>query len=248
VLISGPVALADPLGVKTLHVETTRDMLREVETALPSDIFIGVAAVADWHVAKTAHTKIKKNPKQTPCLTLVENPDILATISKAGPRRPKLVVGFAAGEIPKIPINLTLLKGCSIVGVFWGSFTEREPEHNQENLHELLTWLALPFVMWVAWLLLFYVDSLILALFRKLGLCRTVTNHAFQHVVIISLISLLAALLVRGYAHRLETTRPDVGRHGNVVEAGHHIARGHVFAAVRDHRRLDVGIGDGWES
>ncbi len=53
-----------------------------------------------------------------------------------------LVIGFAAGDIPRIPLNLTLLKGCSIVGVFWGSFTEREPEHNQENLHELLSWLA----------------------------------------------------------------------------------------------------------
>lgn len=53
-----------------------------------------------------------------------------------------LVIGFAAGDIPRIPLNLALLKGCSIVGVFWGSFTEREPEHNQENLHELLTWLA----------------------------------------------------------------------------------------------------------
>lgn len=53
-----------------------------------------------------------------------------------------LVIGFAAGDIPRIPLNLALLKGCSIVGVFWGSFTEREPEHNQENLHELLSWLA----------------------------------------------------------------------------------------------------------
>ena len=53
-----------------------------------------------------------------------------------------LVIGFAAGDIPRIPLNLTLLKGCSIVGVFWGSFTEREPRHNQENLQELLTWLA----------------------------------------------------------------------------------------------------------
>jgi NADPH:quinone reductase len=53
-----------------------------------------------------------------------------------------LVIGFAAGDIPRIPLNLTLLKGCSIVGVFWGSFSEREPEHNQENLHELLSWLA----------------------------------------------------------------------------------------------------------
>ncbi|HEX6556254.1 MAG TPA: NADPH:quinone oxidoreductase family protein [Ktedonobacteraceae bacterium] len=53
-----------------------------------------------------------------------------------------LVIGFAAGDIPRIPLNLTLLKGCSIVGVFWGSFTEREPRHNQENLQELLTWLV----------------------------------------------------------------------------------------------------------
>ncbi|MFL5625192.1 MAG: NADPH:quinone oxidoreductase family protein [Ktedonobacteraceae bacterium] len=53
-----------------------------------------------------------------------------------------LVIGFAAGDIPRIPLNLTLLKGCSIVGVFWGSFTEREPQHNQENLRELLSWFA----------------------------------------------------------------------------------------------------------
>lgn len=53
-----------------------------------------------------------------------------------------LVVGFAAGDIPRIPLNLTLLKGCSIVGVFWGAFTEREPQHNQQNIAELLAWLA----------------------------------------------------------------------------------------------------------
>jgi NADPH2:quinone reductase len=52
-----------------------------------------------------------------------------------------LVVGFAAGEIPKIPLNLTLLKGCSIVGVFWGEFTRREPEKNAANIRELLGWL-----------------------------------------------------------------------------------------------------------
>ncbi len=51
-----------------------------------------------------------------------------------------LVIGFAGGEIPRIPLNLTLLKGCSIVGVFWGAFTEREPIRNQENLQTLLTW------------------------------------------------------------------------------------------------------------
>lgn len=53
-----------------------------------------------------------------------------------------LVIGFAAGDIPRIPLNLPLLKGCSIVGVFWGAFTEREPEHNSENLQELLTWFS----------------------------------------------------------------------------------------------------------
>ncbi len=53
-----------------------------------------------------------------------------------------LVVGFASGEIPKFPNNLSLLKGCSIVGVFWGSFSEREPEHNQQNMKELLSLMA----------------------------------------------------------------------------------------------------------
>jgi len=117
VLISGPVALADPLGVKTLHVETARDMLREVETALPADIFIGVAAVADWHVAKTAHTKIKKNPKQTPCLTLVENPDILAAVGQRSKGRPALVVGFAA-ESEKLIENAQVklaAKNCDMI-------------------------------------------------------------------------------------------------------------------------------------
>jgi NADPH2:quinone reductase len=53
-----------------------------------------------------------------------------------------LVIGFAGGDIPRIPLNLALLKSCSIVGVFWGAFTEREPERNQENLQELLKWLT----------------------------------------------------------------------------------------------------------
>jgi NADPH2:quinone reductase len=53
-----------------------------------------------------------------------------------------LVVGFAAGDIPRIPLNLALLKGCSIVGVFWGAFTEREPQRNAQNLSELLAWLS----------------------------------------------------------------------------------------------------------
>src|SRR6266852_7302484 len=51
-----------------------------------------------------------------------------------------LVIGFAAGDIPRIPLNLPLLKGCSIVGVFWGSFMERDPKRGRENIHELITW------------------------------------------------------------------------------------------------------------
>ena len=52
-----------------------------------------------------------------------------------------LIIGFTTGDIPRIPLNLPLLKGCSIVGVFWGSFAERFPHHNQENVRELLGWL-----------------------------------------------------------------------------------------------------------
>jgi phosphopantothenoylcysteine decarboxylase/phosphopantothenate--cysteine ligase len=95
-LISGPVALADPQNVKTEHVETARQMLAAVENALPADIFIAAAAVADWRVADVEGDKLKKGPGGPPQLHLVENPDILATIARPGPNRPRLVVGFAA--------------------------------------------------------------------------------------------------------------------------------------------------------
>jgi phosphopantothenoylcysteine decarboxylase/phosphopantothenate--cysteine ligase len=117
VLISGPVALADPWGVSTRHVETAQEMLKQVEAALPADIFIGVAAVADWRVAKTALEKIKKHPKQTPALTLVENPDILAAIGRRSKDRPALVVGFAA-ESEKLQENAQaklLAKKCDMI-------------------------------------------------------------------------------------------------------------------------------------
>lgn len=53
-----------------------------------------------------------------------------------------LVIGFTAGEIPRVPLNLPLLKGCSVVGVFWGSFMTREPGHYRENIQELLSWFS----------------------------------------------------------------------------------------------------------
>jgi phosphopantothenoylcysteine decarboxylase / phosphopantothenate---cysteine ligase len=96
VLVSGPVALADPEGVTTIHVETARDMLNEVETALPADIFIGVAAVADWRAAEISSSKVKKNSKPGLSLALVENPDVLAAVGRRANGRPSLVAGFAA--------------------------------------------------------------------------------------------------------------------------------------------------------
>jgi phosphopantothenoylcysteine decarboxylase/phosphopantothenate--cysteine ligase len=95
-LISGPVDLGDPPGVTVKHVESARDMLRQVEGALPADIAIFAAAVADWRVANEGEQKLKKTAAGVPPLQLVENPDILATISKLRDKRPPLVIGFAA--------------------------------------------------------------------------------------------------------------------------------------------------------
>jgi phosphopantothenoylcysteine decarboxylase/phosphopantothenate--cysteine ligase len=96
VLVSGPVELDDPAGVSVTHVESARDMLQAVEAALPADIAIFAAAVADWRVAREGEQKLKKTSAGMPPLQLVENPDILATISKLPGLRPALVIGFAA--------------------------------------------------------------------------------------------------------------------------------------------------------
>lgn len=96
-LISGPVALADPAGVKTIHVETARQMLVAVEQALPADIAVMAAAVADWRPSDEAASKIKKDGSgQAPALSMVENPDILATLGHHPSLRPRLLIGFAA--------------------------------------------------------------------------------------------------------------------------------------------------------
>jgi phosphopantothenoylcysteine decarboxylase/phosphopantothenate--cysteine ligase len=95
-LISGPVNLPAPAGVAVTRVESARDMLKEVEAALPVDCAIFAAAVADWRVADAGTQKIKKQAGAIPSLSLIENPDLLATVSKLGDRRPGLVIGFAA--------------------------------------------------------------------------------------------------------------------------------------------------------
>lgn len=96
-LVAGPVAIPDPPNVHAVHVETAEDMLAAVEAALPADIGVFAAAVADWRVANAAGQKIKKDKDAaSPTLAFVENPDILRTIAARGPRRPTLVIGFAA--------------------------------------------------------------------------------------------------------------------------------------------------------
>jgi phosphopantothenoylcysteine decarboxylase / phosphopantothenate---cysteine ligase len=94
-LIAGPVHLVTPPGVIRIDVESAREMLAEVEKALPADIAIMVAAVADWRAADVPEQKIKKDGKGIPPLSLTENPDILATLGQHK-QRPKLLIGFAA--------------------------------------------------------------------------------------------------------------------------------------------------------
>jgi phosphopantothenoylcysteine decarboxylase/phosphopantothenate--cysteine ligase len=95
-LVSGPTAEPDPAGVTMVHVETARDMLVACQEALPVDVAVCAAAVADWRVKAMSGQKLKKDGGHLPMLELAENPDILATLSRPGRMRPALVVGFAA--------------------------------------------------------------------------------------------------------------------------------------------------------
>ena len=96
-LVAGPVTIADPPGVTVIHVETARQMLEAVEAALPADVAVMAAAVADWRVASESGGKIKKDGSgKPPALALTENPDILASVGRHHTLRPALVVGFAA--------------------------------------------------------------------------------------------------------------------------------------------------------
>ncbi len=116
-LISGPVAIPDPFGVTATRVETAREMLAAVEQAMPCDVFIAAAAVADWRTDGAADQKMKKDGAGPPRLALAENPDILATIAGRGEGRPGLVVGFAA-ETEKVVANgqaKLRRKGCDLI-------------------------------------------------------------------------------------------------------------------------------------
>lgn len=118
-LVSGPVALSCPAGVHRIQIETAREMQAAVRAALPADIAVMSAAVADWRVDGVASGKIKKAPGGPPSLALIENPDILAALSAAGPDRPALVVGFAAetADLEANALAKLSRKGCDwIVG------------------------------------------------------------------------------------------------------------------------------------
>ena len=116
-LVSGPTALAAPLGVTRVQVETARQMLAACEAALPADAAVCVAAVADWRPAETDDGKAKKGARGL-SLELAENPDILAALSRPGSNRPALVVGFAAetnpddAELEELARAKRLRKGC----------------------------------------------------------------------------------------------------------------------------------------
>jgi phosphopantothenoylcysteine decarboxylase/phosphopantothenate--cysteine ligase len=116
-LVSGPVSIPDPAGVTTVRVESAREMLAAVEAALPADIGIFAAAVADWRSAGEAAEKMKKDGNALPPLQLVENPDILATIARRNAGRPPLVVGFAAETQNVIAYAQAKLakKGCDLI-------------------------------------------------------------------------------------------------------------------------------------
>jgi len=114
-LVSGPVALKPPAGVTFVSVETARDMLRACEDALPADVFVSVAAVADWRPVKAAPKKLKlKGQGEAPSIQLTENPDILRTISAKRKGRPRLVIGFAAEthDVEALAVEKRARKGC----------------------------------------------------------------------------------------------------------------------------------------
>ena len=116
VLISGPVSLPLPPGVQMMPVETAREMLEICEGEMPADIAIFTAAVADWRVASEAPEKLKKTAGGPPVLSLAENPDILATISRHK-LRPRIVVGFAAetARVTEHAAQKLAKKGCDLI-------------------------------------------------------------------------------------------------------------------------------------
>ena len=138
-LVSGPVAIADPEGVHVVKVETAHEMLAAVLDALPADIAICAAAVADWRAADEATHKLKKqNQGGETILKLAQNPDILATVAGLGANRPRLVIGFAA-ETENLIANATTkhrVKGADwmVANDVWPGTGAMGGDHTQVHL------------------------------------------------------------------------------------------------------------------
>jgi phosphopantothenoylcysteine decarboxylase/phosphopantothenate--cysteine ligase len=116
-LVAGPVIQPTPAGVSRIDVESAREMLSACQAALPADAAVCVAAVADWRPDEAFGVKLKKGKDGPPAIRLVENPDILATLSAAGPARPALVVGFAAetNDVEAHALAKLKRKGCDFI-------------------------------------------------------------------------------------------------------------------------------------
>ena len=116
-LVSGPTALPAPRGVTRIDIETAEEMLAASTAALPADAAVFVAAVADWRPDEVFGVKLKKGAGGPPTINLVENPDILATIARPGPKRPKLVIGFGAEthELEAQAKAKLARKGCDLI-------------------------------------------------------------------------------------------------------------------------------------
>jgi len=146
-LVSGPVSLPDPPGVRVERVETAQQMLDACLAALPVAVAVCAAAVADWRVAGLANQKIKKEEGRLPSLSLTENPDVLASLARAGDSRPRLLVGFAA-ETEQVVAHATakrLRKGCdwilaNDVGPDSGTFGGAENEIHLIDAEGSETW------------------------------------------------------------------------------------------------------------
>jgi phosphopantothenoylcysteine decarboxylase/phosphopantothenate--cysteine ligase len=142
-LVSGPTALETPWNVERIDVETALQMEAACKAALPADVAVMVAAVADWRPEIAADRKVKKSGGGA-TVRLVENPDILAGLSKKGPQRPRLVIGFAAetNDVARYAAEKLLAKGCDwIVANDVGTGEGGEPQvfGAEENRVTLVT-------------------------------------------------------------------------------------------------------------
>ncbi|MEM7169198.1 MAG: bifunctional phosphopantothenoylcysteine decarboxylase/phosphopantothenate--cysteine ligase CoaBC [Pseudomonadota bacterium] len=140
ILVSGPTALPDPIGVHVNHIQSAEEMNQACLESLPVDVAVCAAAVADWRVASAANQKLKKGEKSVPSLALTANPDILINLSRHETQRPTLVVGFAAEteRVVEQALDKRAKKGCDWIlanDVSTGSETFGGSENSIHFIH-----------------------------------------------------------------------------------------------------------------